>query len=127
MNSFNGTHLSSVFVIGFLVVTTSCMHMESLVAIKENLRLKGNVMRRQPTSSQLSCAHLCLRKDGCLSFNYKLSSNTKGLCELSSGTAGRFDGGLSDGAGWIYGQIQNKTDSGKNFQISDFYFRDFLS
>ena len=130
MNSFH-TCLTCVFTIGVLVATASCMHMESLVSTKKNLLLKGHVMRRQRTSSQLSCAHLCLRKDGCLSFNYKLSSNTKGLCELSSGTAGRFDGGLLKGAGWIYGQIvrpktirpleQNATSS-KNFQSFIFQF-----
>ena len=86
-------------------------------------------MRRQRTSSQLSCAHLCLRKDGCLSFNYKLSSNTKGLCELSSGTAGRVDGGVLERAGWMYGQIvRSKTISviqsakaGKNVRICEIF------
>ena len=124
-------HLTCVFALGFLVTTASCMQMDSLVATKENLILKGHVMRRQRTTSQLSCAHLCVRRDGCLSFNYKLSSNTKGLCELSSGTAGRFDGGLSEGGGWIYGQIvrskpiqavEQNAKPGKNFQTFIFEF-----
>ena len=105
------------------------------MSTRKNLLLKGHIMQRQRTASELSCAHHCLRRDGCLSFNYKLSSNTKGLCELSSGTAGRFDGGLSEGAGWIYGQIvrskpiqavEQNAKSGKNIQILNFYFTDFL-
>ena len=126
-------HLTWVFTIGFLAVTASCMHMESIVSTRKNLLLKGHVMQRRRTASELSCAHHCLRRDGCLSFNYKLSSNmyTKGLCELSSGTAGRFDGGLSKGAGWIYGQIvrskpiqafEQNAKSGKNLQIFIFEF-----
>ena len=119
-------HLTCVFALGFLVSTASCMQMDSLVATKKNLILKGHVMRRQRATSQLSCAHLCLRRDGCLSFNYKLSSNTKGLCELSSGTAGRFDGGLLERAGWIYGQIvrsklipaQQNVKTGKNVRVT---------
>ena len=124
-------HLTSVFTIGFLAITASCMHTESVVSTRKNLFLKGQVMQRQRTTSQLSCAHHCLRRDGCLSYNYKLSSNTKGLCELSSGTAGRFDGGLSEGGGWIYGQIvrskpiqavEQNAKPGKNFQTFIFEF-----
>ena len=129
-------HLTSVFTIGFLAVNASCTDMESLVSTRKNFLLKGHVMQRQRTTSQLSCAHLCLRKEGCLSFNYKLLCNIKGLCELSSGAAGRFDDGLSEGEGWIYGQIvrskpiqavEQNNKSGKNVQISNSYFTDFLA
>ena len=135
MNSFH-VHLTSVFTIGFLAATTSCMHMDSLVTTRKNVLLKGHVIQRQWTTSQLSCIHLCLRKDRCLSFNYKLSSYTKGLCELSSGTAERFNGGLLEGAGWIYGQlvrtktiqpVEQNAKSGKNFQISHLNFIVFVS
>lgn len=78
---------------------------ESLVTTRENFLLKGHVMQRQQTTNSFSCAHLCLRKEGCLSFNYKPSFKMQGLCELSSGTAGRFDDGLKEGAGWLYGQM----------------------
>ena len=135
MNSFH-VQLTSVFTIGFLAGTASCMHMDSLVTTRKNVFLKGHVIQRQWTTSQLSCMHLCLRKDRCLSFNYKLSSYTKGLCELSSGTAGRFNGGLLAGAGWIYGQlvrsktiqpVEQNAESGKNFQISHLNFIVFVS
>ena len=102
--------LICVFTIGFLAATTSCMHMESLVTTRKNVLLKGHVIQRHWTTSQHSCAYLCFRKDGCLSFNYKLSSYTKGLCELSSGTAERFDDALWQGAGWMYVQlVRSKT------------------
>ena len=130
MNSLQ-IHLASVFTIGFLAATASCIHMDSLVTTRKNVLLKSHVIQRQRTTSQLSCVHLCLQKDGCLSFNYKLSSYTIGLCELSSGTAEHFNDGLLEGAGWIYGQlvrsktiqpVERNAESGKNFQISDLKF-----
>ena len=62
-------------------------------------------MQRQQTTSSFSCAHLCSRTEGCLSYNFKLSSKRRGLCELSSETAGYFDDGLTEEAGWLYGKI----------------------
>lgn len=99
-------HLSGVLTFISMVTSTSCMLMvESLVTTRENFLLKGHVMQRQQTTNSFSCAHLCLRKEGCLSFNYKPSFKMQGLCELSSGTAGHFDDGLKEGAGWLYGQM----------------------
>ena len=88
----------------------------------KNLFLKGHVIQHQLSTNHLSCAHICIRKEGCVSFNFKLSSNSKGLCELSSGTAGPIDRGLTKGAGWIYGHIvyfgkkpvEQSDKSGKN-------------
>lgn len=97
-------HSACVFTIIVFVTSASCTFVESLMTTRTNFRLKGHVMERQRITSQFSCAQLCLRKEGCMSFNYKLSSN-KGLCELSSSTARHFDQGLTERAGWMYGQI----------------------
>lgn len=76
------------------------------MTVKEGFRAKGTVLQSKQTSSQLDCAHFCFRKEGCLSFNYKLSSKTKGLCELLSDTAGHFDvSQLVNRVGWMHGQI----------------------
>ena len=83
---------------------TSCKLVESFVSTRENFFLKGHVMQRQRTSNSFSCAQLCSRKEGCRSYNFKHSGN-KGLCELSSETAGYFEEGLSKETGWVYGQI----------------------
>ena len=72
---------------------------------RENFLLKGHIMQRQQTTNVFSCAHLCSRTGGCLSYNFKLSSRRRGLCELSSETAGYFDDGLTEEAGWLYGKI----------------------
>ena len=85
------------------------------MATKENFLVKGHVMQRQQTTNSFSCTHLCLRRKGCLTFNFKLSSKRQGLCELSSETAGYFDDGLTEEAGWQYGQIvriQKKASAG---------------
>ena len=74
------------------------------MSTRENFFLKGHVMHRQRTSNLFSCAHLCSRKEGCRSYNFK-HSRKKGLCELSSETAGYFEDGLTKEAGWLYGQI----------------------
>ena len=112
-------YLSFVFTIVSLVTCTSCMLVESLVTSRKNLFLKGRVMQRQLTNSQLSCAHLCARINGCTSFNYNLESDIKGLCELLNGSTEAFDHSLTEGAGWIFGQVvssQKKSEEQKSTQ-----------
>ena len=124
-NSFSGAedmvsaifYLSFVFTIVSLVTCTSCMLVESLVTSRKNVFLKGSVMQRQLTNSQLSCAHLCARINGCTSFNYNLESDIKGLCELLNGSTEAFDHSLTEGAGWIFGQVvssQKKSEEQKS-------------
>ena len=126
-NSFSGAedmvsaifYLSFVFTIVSLVTCTSCMLVESLVTSRKNVFLKGRVMQRQLTNSQLSCAHLCARINGCTSFNYNLESDIKGLCELLNGSTEAFDHSLTEGAGWIFGQVvssQKKSEEQKSTQ-----------
>ena len=108
---------SFVFTIVSLVTCTSCMLVESLVTSRKNVFLKGRVMQRQLTNSQLSCAHLCARINGCTSFNYNLESDIKGLCELLNGSTEAFDHSLTEGAGWIFGQVvssQKKSEEQKS-------------
>ena len=110
-------YLSFVFTIVSLVTCTSCMLVESLVTSRKNVFLKGRVMQRQLTNSQLSCAHLCARINGCTSFNYNLESDIKGLCELLNGSTEAFDHSLTEGAGWIFGQVvssQKKSEEQKS-------------
>ena len=110
-------YLSFVFTIVSLVTCTSCMLVESLVTSRKNVFLKGRVMQRQLTNSQLSCAHLCARINGCTSFNYNLESEIKGLCELLNGSTEAFDHSLTEGAGWIFGQVvssQKKSEEQKS-------------
>ena len=112
-------YLSFVFTIFSLVTCTSCMLVESLVTSRKNVFLKGRVMQRQLTNSQLSCAHLCARINGCTSFNYNLESDIKGLCELLNGSTEAFDHSLTEGAGWIFGQVvssQKKSEEQKSTQ-----------
>ena len=96
--------LVALTVISLVSTPTSCKLAESFVSTRENFFLKGHVIERQVTSNSLSCAHLCSRKEGCRSYNFK-HSRKKGLCELSSETAGYFEDGLTKEAGWLYGQI----------------------
>ena len=96
--------LIALTVISLVSTPTSCKLVESFVSTRENFFLKGHVIERQVTSNLFSCAHLCSRKEGCHSYNFK-HSRKKGLCELSSETAGYFEDGLTKEAGWLYGQI----------------------
>ena len=100
-------YLSSVFAIVSLVTCTSCMLVESVVTSRKDVFLKGRVVQRQLTNSQLSCAHLCARIYGCTSFNYNLESDMhiKGLCELFNGSTEAFDHSITERAGWIFGQV----------------------
>ena len=101
----------------WLLARHVCMLVESLVTSRKNVFLKGRVMQRQLTNSQLSCAHLCARINGCTSFNYNLESNIKGLCELLNGSNEAFDHSLTEGAGWIFGQVvssQKKSEEQKS-------------
>ena len=112
-------YLSFVFTIVSLVTCTSCMLVESLVTSRKNVFLKGRVMQRQLTNSQLPCAHLCARINGCTSFNYNFESDIKGLCELLNGSTEAFDHSLTEGAGWIFGQVvssQKKSEEQKSTQ-----------
>ena len=110
-------YLSFLFTIVSLVTCTSYMLVESLVTSRKNVFLKGCVMQRQLTNSQLSCAHLCARINGCTSFNYNLESEIKGLCELLNGSTEAFDHSLTEGAGWVFGQVvssQKKSEEQKS-------------
>ena len=101
-------HLHLAFtltVISLLSTPTSCRLVESIVSTRENYLLKGHLMQRLQITNSLSCAHHCLRKERCRSFNFKLLSKSQGLCELSSTAVGYFDGSLTEEAGWLYGQI----------------------
>lgn len=93
-------YLKQVLSVSFLLSYGSCLQ-ESLVKVRECSHRNGNIIQRKQATSELTCALLCLRKDGCLSFNYK----AKEQCELLSDTAEQFVGGLSNSAGWIYGEI----------------------
>ena len=112
-NSFSGAedmvsanfYLSFVFTIVSLVTCTSCMLVELLVTSRKNVFLKGRVLQRQLTNSQLSCAHLCARINGCTSFNYNLESDIKRLCELLNDSTEALDHSFTEGAGWIFGQV----------------------
>ena len=99
-------HLAfAVTVISLLSTPTSCKLVESIVSARRNYLLKGHLIQRLQNTNFLSCAHRCLRKERCRSFNFKLISQSQGLCELSSKVAGEFDDSLSEEAGWLYGQI----------------------
>ena len=101
-------HLDLAFtltVISLLSTPTSCKLVESIVSARENYLLKGHLIQRLQIADSLSCAHCCLRKERCRSFNFKLLSESQGLCELSSKAAGYFDDSLTGEAGWLYGQI----------------------
>ncbi|XP_044174150.1 ALK tyrosine kinase receptor-like [Acropora millepora] len=101
--------LKHVLSVGFLLSSGSCLQ-ESLVKVTEHSHRNGNIIQRKQTTSELTCALLCLRKDGCLSFNYK----AKEQCELLSDTAEQFVDGLSKRAGWIYGEIVTSLQWNKN-------------
>lgn len=101
-------HLDLVFiltVISLLSAPSSCKLTESLVSTRENYVLKGHLLQRLQIANSLSCAHRCLRKERCRSFNFKLLSKSQGLCELSSKAAEYLDDGLTEEVGWHYGQI----------------------
>ena len=101
--------LKHVLSVGFLLSSGTCLQ-ESLVKVTEHSHRNGNIIQRKQTTSELTCALLCLRKDGCLSFNYK----AKEECELLSDTAEQFVDGLSKRAGWIYGEIVTSVQWNKN-------------
>ena len=99
-------HLAfAVAVISSLSTPASCELVESIVSTRRNYLLKSHLMERLQITSSLSCAHRCLSKERCRSFNFKLLSKSQGVCELSSKAAGYFDDSLSEEAGWLYGQI----------------------
>ena len=102
------SHIHLMFILTIITTvtkTTSCVLVESFWTTRENVLLKGDVMQRQRSTNFFSCAHSCLRKEGCRSVNFKLPSKMQGVCELLSDTAGQFDDGLTKGAGWLHGRI----------------------
>lgn len=98
-------HVFTLTVISLLSTPTSCKLTESIVSTRENCVLKGHLLQRLRIANSLSCAHRCLRKERCRSFNFKLLSKSQGLCELSSKAAGYLDDGLTEEEGWYYGHI----------------------
>ena len=52
---------------------------------RENVRLKGHVVKRFASTSLVSCSHSCLTNGWCTSTNFKMLSrmNGKGTCELN--------------------------------------------
>lgn len=116
MASIVHLHIAFTLTVFSLVLTpTSCKMVESLVYTRKNFLLKGHVMQRQRTSNSFLCAHLCLRMEGCRSYNFK-HFKKKGLCELSNEIAGYCD--LTKEAGWLYGEAfhigkENSAESNK--------------
>ena len=94
------------FTVLFLMASsTSSELVESFFPIREGVLLKGHPMQQQRTTSFLSCAHLCLRKEGCRFINFKASTETEGVCELLRDTGRHHNNGYIDGPGWFHGQI----------------------
>ena len=53
-------------------------------ATRENMRLKGHVVKRLESPSLLSCSNTCVRNGWCASTNFEtVSKNGKGTCELN--------------------------------------------
>ena len=84
---------------------TSSTLVESVLSTREGVLLKGHPIQRQRTSSFLSCAHICLRKEECHSINYKASSETEGVCELLKDTGRHLNNSFVKGPGWLHAQI----------------------
>ena len=99
-------HLLYAFTVILLMASsTSSKLVESFLTIREGVLLKGHPMHWQRTTSFFSCAHLCLRKEGCRYINYKASTETEGVCELLKDTSRDHNNGYIDGPGWFHGQI----------------------
>ena len=53
----------------------------SMISVTKGHVLTGHVIHKQRTSDIMACAHLCLARLKCTSFNYENTRN--GLCELN--------------------------------------------
>lgn len=81
-----------VLLIRLLLILTTCTtpvrlqfrtetSRSSTVSTTEDYVLKGYCIHKQRSYDFLSCAHLCLARSNCVSFNYENIRN--GICELN--------------------------------------------
>ena len=54
----------------------------SIISITKGHVLTGHVIHKQRAYDIMACAHLCLARPNCVSFNYENTRN--GICELNS-------------------------------------------
>ena len=79
-----------VIVLFILVTVTTPVRMllirtdesrSSTISTTEGHVLTGHVIHQQRTTDILTCAHLCLARPNCMSFNYENTRN--GICQLN--------------------------------------------
>ena len=74
-----------VNVIAYAAEEDSKLSRSVFFTTRQDKRLKGHVVKRFDSPSQISCSHSCLRNSWCTSTNFKMPSekNAKGTCELN--------------------------------------------
>lgn len=74
---------------------------------RENMRLKGLVVKRFESPSLLSCGNSCLRNSWCTFTNFKaVSKNGKGTCELNKHEANDGKANLHDEQGVTFSKLR---------------------
>lgn len=89
----------------------------------------GSKLERKTSTSILHCNHFCLKNSKCVSFNYQLTGNSHGSCELSEqGVVSReeSDGVLEDIPGCIFVQTVRQ-DLVRYFYFNIHFALDFFS
>ena len=104
----------------------------STVSTTEDHVLKGYGIHKQRSYDFLSCAHLCLTRSNCASFNYENLRN--GICELNRKVSGinmADRNALSNQRGYLFGHFVNTVsiasycNKGGSILIRVRYFRLF--
>ena len=72
-------------------------------------RYLGNyIIRSLKTESEFDCSYGCLNEAECVSVNYKLKGEDKGVCELNSKTLHEFPNEGQSKSEYVYVEIDSK-------------------
>ena len=62
----------------------------------------------------MACAHLCLAKQSCFSFNFDISPENFGFCELNSEVPVLNSNDIGLAEGWAYGRLDKRQRNDTN-------------
>lgn len=93
----------------FLLLLLRCFGLEQLYreaqgAVMYDQVLAGHVIARFKTQGFLSCAHECLAYTSCKSYNYRVTSEEHGICEIN-GNEGNVEEDFVPEPGSLFGRM----------------------
>ena len=84
MAGFLSIYSQFILILTLIAQPVKCSDEQAIFRKSVQKYLENHVIERRHANTELECVLYCLRNASCTSINYKISSSSKGLCELNN-------------------------------------------